>query len=69
MEVAKAFGSNKLPVVKKKTILQQVMKPKDWVFLSILILFSAVCWIFVLNAYQDSITLDGVVSSNIILTP
>ena len=64
MAVSKAVSSNKLPLGKKKTILQQVMKPKDWVMLGILIVFSAVCWTLVLNAYQNSISLEGVISAN-----
>lgn len=55
-------GSNKLPEVKKRTILQQVMKPKDWVMLGILILFSAVCWLWVLNAYQKSVDINSFVN-------
>ena len=64
MAVSQAVSQSKLPLGKKKTILQQVMKPKDWVFLGILIVFSAVCWTLVLNAYQNSINLEGVISAN-----
>jgi len=64
MAISKSVSPSKLPLGKKKTILQQVMKPKDWVMLGILILFSAVSWLLVLSAYQQSINLDGVVSVN-----
>lgn len=50
---------------KKKTILQQVMKPKDWVAMGVLIVISAFCWMLVLNAYQESINMDDFVSVSV----
>lgn len=58
-------STDKLPAVKKKSILQQVMKPKDWVAIGILVIVSAFCWLWVLNAYQETITADDFVSGKI----
>ena len=60
-----SVSNNKLPEVKKKTILQQVMKPKDWVAIGILVVVSAICWIWVLKAYQTSISPDNLVSGQL----
>jgi len=70
MEVKKVPASNKIsnkmPSAKKKSILQQVMKPKDWVAMGVLVIFSAVCWLLVLNAYQQTIDIDSLTSTAII---
>lgn len=58
-------SSTKLPEVKKKSILQQVMKPKDWVAIGVLVVVSAFCWMWVLNAYQETIDIDNFVSGNV----
>ncbi|NCN07891.1 hypothetical protein GW933_04405 [Candidatus Falkowbacteria bacterium] len=56
---------SKVSAVKKKTILQQVMKPKDWAAIGFLVVVSAFCWIWVLNAYQETIGIDDFVSGKI----
>jgi len=61
----KGLGVNGLPTIKNKSILQQVMKPKDWLFLFVLIIVSATCWLWVLSAYQDSITVDDIINPKI----
>lgn len=54
-----------LPLVgKKKSMLQQVMKPKDWVALSVLIIVSSFFWLWVLSAYSDPIDIDKIIQSN-----
>lgn len=58
-------SSTKLSEVKKKSILQQVMKPKDWVAIGVLVVVSAFCWLWVLNAYQETIDIDNFVSGNV----
>jgi hypothetical protein len=50
--------------LQKKSMLQQVMKPKDWVSLFVLIVISAVCWLWVLDAYQNPIDIDQMVGSS-----
>jgi hypothetical protein len=42
----------------KKTMLQKVMRPKDWVMLGILLVVSAVCWTWVWRAYQEPFVYD-----------
>lgn len=37
----------------KKSMLQKVMTPKDWLMLSILIVVAVVCWTWVWRAYQE----------------
>lgn len=56
---------SKMPEVKKKSILQQVMKPKDWLAIGVLVIVSAFCWLWVLNAYQQTISVDDFVSGKI----
>ncbi len=65
MGVKKNSASNKMPEVKKKSILQQVMKPKDWAAIGVLIVVSAFCWLWVLNAYQQTISVDNFVSGEV----
>ncbi|MDO8669547.1 MAG: hypothetical protein Q7K65_04605 [Candidatus Buchananbacteria bacterium] len=55
-------SGSKMPAVKKKSILQQVMKPKDWVAIGILVVVSAFCWVWVLSTYQESINIDDFAS-------
>lgn len=57
-------NANGLPKLVKKPLLQQVMKPKDWVYLVILIGVSAVCWTWVLSAYQQPINIDQIISDS-----
>lgn len=69
MEVKKVPASNKIsskmPSAKKKSILQQVMKPKDWAMIGILIVVSGFCWVWVLNAYEETISVDDFINSGI----
>jgi hypothetical protein len=41
------------------------MKPKDWIAIGVLVIVSAVCWMWVLNAYQETIDIDNFVSGNV----
>lgn len=65
MAVKKISIDNKTSAVAKKSILQQVMKPKDWLAIGVLVVVSAVCWLWVLNAYQQSINVEDFVSGNL----
>lgn len=65
MGVKKISVENKTPAVAKKSILQQVMKPKDWLAIGVLVVVSAVCWLWVLNAYEQSINVEDFVSGNL----
>lgn len=56
---------NKMPALKKKSVLQQVMKPKDWAAMGVLVIVSAFCWMWVLNAYQETIGIDNFVSGKV----
>jgi len=49
-------------MAKKKSIINQVMKTKDWVMLTVLILVAAGCWMWVLNAYGESLDYQGFVA-------
>jgi hypothetical protein len=61
----KIVGASGLPKIQKKSMLQQVMKPKDWMFLFVLIVISATCWLWVLSAYQDPISISDIISVNL----
>jgi len=64
MEKQNKVGPNGLPKISKKSMLQQVMKPKDWIALLILIIFSAVCWMWVLDTYNPPIDIQELVTIN-----
>lgn len=69
MEVKKVSPSGKVPSkmspVKKKSILQQVMTPKDWAMIGVLIIVSGFCWVWVLNAYEETISVDDFISGGL----
>lgn len=37
----------------RKSILQQVMKPKDWLMLAVLLAVFLACWLWVWQAYSQ----------------
>lgn len=37
----------------EKSFFRRVMRPKDWIMLAVLIIISAVCWIWVYQAYSQ----------------
>lgn len=49
---------------KKKSIMQQVMKPKDWVELAILIIVFVICWTLVWRAYRQPFDYDNLVEQS-----
>jgi hypothetical protein len=64
MESKNKLNINNLPARYKKSMLQQVMKPRDWASLFVLVAVSAICWIWVLSAYSEPIDIDRIIRNS-----
>lgn len=40
-------------IPQKKSVLKQVMGPKDWVMLAVLVVFFVICWTWVWQSYSQ----------------
>jgi len=49
----------------KKSILQQVMKPSDWIKLSVLLIISVGCWIWVWQVYSQPFDYQDIINNHL----